>query len=504
MKIILISMQKMKTSHPPLGIAYMASVLEKNGYNDIQIIDNNVIGNDKELEHIIKKSKPDIVGITVMTMYLHETERVANIIKNIDTNITVVVGGPHPTIMPEEILKDKNIDIAIIGEGEYTFLELVKSFETKKPFNEINGICYKLNSKTKRTKPRNQISNLDELPYPTRDLLPMEYYSSNMPQYPMIMPVTHICAVRGCPFNCSFCQPTVKKLFGVKARYRNPEKVVDEMEYVTEKYKLGSVNIDGDTLTANKEWINSFCDIIKERNLDILWYISTRVNTVTKKMLQKMKDSGCYFIQFGVESGSQRILDDIMHKGITVKETKDCFRWCREVGIMTNANIMIGSPTETRYDIFLTYKLLKKIEPDYISTYVTNPLPGTYLYEIAKSKNWLKTDDISKLERHGMDTMERELSTDELEKYMKLFWCLAEQQKIKNSLGFHSKKYIIKCSLKRDISILRTNPIYFFKNILQKPITVLALIKYNLFQKHKTIKLLESGKYENKLCPMEY
>jgi radical SAM superfamily enzyme YgiQ (UPF0313 family) len=492
MKIILISTQKMKTSHPPLGIAYLAAVLKENGYNNIQFIDNNTIQDDKEIERLIRKSQPDMVGITIMTMQLHEAEKIAGIIKKIEKSITIIAGGPHPTIMPEETLENKNIDIAVIGEGEYTFPELVKSLENKKPIGNINGICYKLDGKLKRTKPREPILNIDELPHPARDLLPMEYYLSNIPQYPLIMPVTHICAIRGCPFNCSFCQPTVRKLFGNKVRYRSPENVVDEMEYVAAKYKLGSINIDGDTLTANKKWIISLCDNIKERKLDIPWYIGTRVNTVTKEILQKMKDSGCYFIQFGVESGSQRILDEIMQKGITLKQTKDCFKWCHKVGILTNANIMIGSPTETRHDIFLTYKLLKELEPEYISAYITNPLPGTYLYDIAKSKKLLKTEDISQLERHGKGTMKRELDDDELEKYIKLFWGLAEQQKIRNILDFYKKKHILKCSLKRDASILKSNPLSFFKNMIRKPITVLALIKYNLIQKHKTITLLEN------------
>lgn len=489
MKITLISPTTMVSCSPPLGIAYVAAVLRKNGYN-VNIIDGNIIKNENEMKSLIRKNKPDVVGITMMTQSVPESEKIAKIVKELNQNTTIIVGGPHPTIMPKEILKNKNIDIAAIGEGEYTFLELIRSIENKKPVNKVKGIYYKINRKIKKTIPRKPIENLDELPFPARDLLPMEYYLSNIPQYPFIVPVTHLTVVRGCPFNCSFCQPTGKKLFGTKVRYRSPDNVIDEMEFLIEKYKLRSINLNGDTLTADKKWIYSFCDKLKKRKIDIKWNLGTRVNTVTRDMLKKMGSVGCYFIQFGVESGSQRILDDVMHKGITVKQTKDCFKWCNEAGIIGSANIMIGSPSETRYDIYLTYKLLKEIDPGFISAYITNPIPGTHLYSIAKSKKWVNTNDFSKLNRHGKGTMKRELEDAEIEKYIKLFWALYEQKLIKNTLQIHKNGHFAKYSFKREASLLKQNPLYFTKNTILKPMTAIALIKYYIFKHPQIMKTL--------------
>ena len=229
---------------------------------------------------------------------------------------------------------------------------------------------------------------------------------------------------------------------------------------------------------------------IKERNLDFKWNNGTRVNTVTRDMIKKMSEAGCYFMQFGVESGSQRILDEVMNKGITIKETEDCFKWCRESGIITGANIMLGSPTETRYDLYLTYKLLKKIEPDFISTYITNPLPGTYLYDYAKSKKLIKTSDLTKLQRHTTGTMKRKIDDEELDKYTKLLWYISAKRQTKNIISPFKENKIIKHNLNREISILKSNSTLFLKNLIRKPITLLAMRKYELLELNKTVKTL--------------
>ncbi len=490
MKITLISPKTMVSCSPPLGLAYIAAVLRENDYKDVNIIDLNVINNENKLEKIIEKKNPDIVGITFMTANIKEAENIASLVKKHNKDTTVITGGVHPSIMPQETLKNKNIDIVAIGEGEYTFLDIVNSIDKKKPLNKVKGIYYKNNGIIKKTEPRKYIENLDELPYPARDLLPMNYYLSNIPEYPMIMPVTQLCVIRGCPFNCSFCQPTSKKMFGTKVRSRHPENILDEIEYLIKKYKLGAVNLNADTLTANKKWIYTFCDTIKERNLDFNWNNGTRVNTVTRDIIKKMSEAGCYFTQFGVESGSQRILDKIMNKGITIKQTKNAFKWCHEFGIITGANIMIGSPTETRYDLYLTYKLLKQIKPDIISAYVTNPLPGTYLYDYAKSKNLIKTNDLTKLQRHSTGTMKREIDDEDIEKYTKLLWYLSVKRQTKNILSPFKKNKILKHSLKREINLLKTNPTHFMKNLIRKPVTSLAIRKYELLEHNKTVKML--------------
>lgn len=408
-------------SHPPLGIGYIASVLRENDI-DVKIIDYSLIKDDKQLENKIGRYNADLIGISSMSPTYSTAKKMAEISKEIDNTVKVVVGGPHSSVMPEHALSDENIDIAVIGEGEYTMLDLVKSIDENKSLESIRGIYYKTSSGIKKTERREPIQNLDELPLPARDLLEMDYYLSNVVEFPILYPETNLIAVRGCPFNCSYCQPTARKIFGAKMRYRSPENVVDEMELITKEYKPSSINIGGDTLTMDKKWFYALCDEIKERGIDTPWYIGTRVDRVDKEMLQYMSAAGGYFIIFGVESGSQRILDEIMNKRITIEQIKNAFKWCKEANIFARANLMIGSPSETKEDILMTNDLIKEMRPDTTTISVTNPIPGTKLYDYAVEKGLLKVQDITRINRHAMGTMRRELSDEEVKGYVKLLW----------------------------------------------------------------------------------
>lgn len=403
---------------------------------------------------------------------------IARISKEINPEIKVVIGGPHPSVMPEHALSDNNVDVAVIGEGEYTVLDLVKSFDEQKKLSDVNGIFYKTPEGIKRTPKREYINNLDELPFPARDLLEMKYYLSKVMEFPFIHPFTHLVALRGCPFNCYYCQPTARDMFGAKVRYRSPENIVDEMELITNEYNIGAINIGGDTVTMDKKWFHSLCDKIIERNIDVNWYIGTRVDLVDREMLQHMKKAGGYYIVFGVESGSKRILDDIMHKGTSIEQTVNAFKLCREIGIMARANLMFGSPTETKYDVMKTYQLLKEIQPDVTTLAITNPIPGTKLFDDAINNGLILTDNYSEITRQALGKMVRELDDKELKQCLKLFWYTTMTHQMKFTFMPWTKPYYLEYALKRDWSILKNKGIlYYLKTNLFRSKEVLAVMK---------------------------
>lgn len=496
MKILLINaMNRLSktTQRPPLGLGYIASVLIERGFDNVDVIDYNTTENDEQANELIRKSSADVVGISFMTMSLDIGIKVAKMVKENNRDTVVIVGGPHSTVMPEETLKDENIDIVVVGEGEYIFLDLVKSIDSNNDLSNVKGIFYKTKDGIKKTESSEFISNLDELPFPAMDLLPMDYYLSLIPQYPVIPPDLHIICIRGCPFNCQYCQPTARKLFGRKTRYRSPKNIVDEMEAIIKKYKVNTITLTGDTFTARKKWVHEFCREIKQRGVNIPLVIGTRVDCLDKETIKRLKDIGVYFIQFGVESGSPRILEDIMDKRITIEQVKKTFKLCNDAGIITSANFMFGSPTETKKDILMSYNLLKEIDADYVASFITNPIPGTYLYDFAKEKNLILTDDFSKISRHSIGTMKRELSDETIEKYLKLFWYETYKNRTINILRPWRKPHLWKYSLKRDFAKLKISPSDFIKDVLIRPITVLAIIKYHLFQKRKVLDELQKA-----------
>ncbi|MDI6903111.1 MAG: radical SAM protein [Methanocellales archaeon] len=470
MKVSLISSWKTYSSHPPLGIAYIAAVLREHDIN-VDVIDFESVNSTKDIERELRRSNPTILGISAMSPTYDQAREIAYIAKSCIPDVTVMMGGPHPTIMPENVLSDENVDIAVIGEGDYTVLDVVNACRNNGTgLRSVKGIYFKENGNIRKTDNRGYIQDLDVLPFPARDLLPMDQYLSRTMPFPMPFPETNLIAVRGCPFNCSYCQPTSKMMFGKKIRYRSPENVVAEMEHLKKRYKVKYQWVGGDTLTVNRKWVNSFCNLLIERDLDIEWIAGTRVDTVDKEMLKLMKKSGCIFITFGVESGSQRILDEIMNKRITIKQVRDAFRSCNEEGIAAMANFMIGSPTETKEDLEMSLELMKEILPDSIATYITNPLPGTHLYDYAMEKCLITTTDLSRIDRHAVGTLKREHLTDKkiddfIDQMNKEFSQLRASYFYKPKLVI-KKKHFYQLLLKRMIGLFCHKPFEASKELI--------------------------------------
>ena len=410
---------------PPLGLAYIAAVLEENGYK-VEILDMYAQHTTlNELRNILKVGQPEIVGITCLTPFVSTVLKIARIAKGA-INAKVVVGGAHATALPEEMLEEDCIDYAVLGEGEYTMFELTRHvLEGEKRLKEIKGIAYLNDGKFNRTENRNYVENLDELPVPARRLLPHDKY--NATQYAGKR-ITSVITSRGCPYSCMFCD--YRFLMGPRFRRRSPENVIDEIEECINDYDVDYINFRDSTFTFDEKWITDFCKMIKERKMDIAWDCNGRVNLVTKKMLREMKEAGCSLISYGIESGDQNILD-FANKRIKVKQSIDAVRETKEVCIEVLSYFIIGLPGENWESIKKTVKLAIKLESDYTQFSLATPFPGTPLFEYAKKNNLIRDvswDEYSLMSNAIMRS--EELDYDDLERaiklaYRKYYWRLS-------------------------------------------------------------------------------
>ncbi|MGD9131779.1 MAG: radical SAM protein [Candidatus Bathyarchaeota archaeon] len=377
--------------HPPfipLGIGYLAAVLEKNGY-DVNVIDCQALKlTSKEVENELHKRQPDIVGLTSTTLTYKPALEIIKAAKKALPNCLTVIGGSHVTFWDEEALEEcPQLDVVVRKEGENTFLELVQRLEAGKSFGDVLGITYRKDGKTVKTKDRPYIEDLDSLPYPAFHLFPLKQFNK---YGNIIFPVM---TSRGCVFWCEFC--TAVRMFGRKYRMRSPKNVVDEIEYLYKKYGEKQYTFYDDAFTVDQARTKEICNEILRRGLNIKWDCETRVDMVTKDLLQKMKEAGCIAVWYGVEAGSQEVRD-AMKKGISDNQTFNAFRWTQEAGLIAVASIILGFPGETRETAWESVKLLKKINPDEIGIYIATPYPGTPMYDHVKKMGWLKIRDFNK------------------------------------------------------------------------------------------------------------
>lgn len=386
MRIVLILPEwRIENPYPPLGLAYIGAVLEKNGYI-VKIFDltleHNIHIKDKT-DEIIGFS-PDIIGISVATHNYSNAIKTASYLKTM-TGASIVFGGPHPTIIPEDVLKNEFIDFVIIGEGEETFLKICQNFYNKE-FNGIDGLCYKDIGKNGEDRkiiiqPKNTfIKDLDSIPFPARHLLQLDKYSL-IDDYGSKMAT--IMSSRGCPYGCTYCY---KGIFGRTYRQRSPENIVEEIKYCINRFGYRSFYFIDDLFTLNVENVEGLTSAIKKEGLNIRWQCLARVNNAKLSVFKHMKESGCYKVHFGIESGDQNILNKVK-KGITLDQTRNAIRICKEAGIRTKGYFMIGMPGDTIETMQNTLNFAIELEMDDIMFSVTTPFPGTELWNtIDKSK----------------------------------------------------------------------------------------------------------------------
>jgi radical SAM superfamily enzyme YgiQ (UPF0313 family) len=357
--------------------------------HEVKIIDSNILNYTiGDVERELRSFNPDVVGITSVTSSIYEAYKVAETAKRIREDCIVILGGPHASFMPRQSMEEcKYIDVIVRGEGEETARELIENIEKGSSLNEVRGITFRRGNEVIETEPRPFIKNIDDIPFPSRDLLPMHLYKFNGVKY------TTMLTSRGCPFKCSFCSSS--RLFGGYWRGRSPENVLEEMKIIYEEYGIRNIEFIDDTFTLNQERAEKICDGIVEQGWDISWGASSRVDTLSKKLAEKMKKAGCWIIYLGIESGSQKILDAI-GKRITLEQVRKAVKILKDSGIQVLGSFIIGFLQDTKETIKETIKFAKSLNLDYAQFSILTPYPGTPIFDYAKRNNMLLTEDWSK------------------------------------------------------------------------------------------------------------
>jgi len=376
----------------PFNLAYIAGYLRKKVDCKIKILDTEILGlNYKEIKESIQKENPGIVGFTCLTPSINHVFKICKIIKkDIGLNCATVVGGIHPTILPREILKNPYVDFAVIGEGEITFSELVRIIKEKsKDFQKINGLYYKENGNIVNTPPRNFIPNLDDIPFPARDLFNLKLYYSAPTKKLSSDQCSPILTSRGCAFDCIHC--VSKSLWHRQVRFRSAENIIAEIEECINKFNIKEFNFLDDSFTLNKPKALKICQQIIDKKLPIVWVCSSRVDAINDELAKFMAKAGCKKVSLGLESGSQKILD-LMRKQTTVEQGEKAVEILRKHNIQPHASFMLGNIGETKETIRETIDFAKGLDLDNASFFITCPVPGSDLYYYAKKEGFVPND----------------------------------------------------------------------------------------------------------------
>jgi len=369
----------------PWGLASLAAMV-KSGIRDIDItlIDGGFKKDINFIANEFKEKRSGIVGIYMDSLMYEDAIKIAKVAKFYKMN--VIVGGPHPTLFPEMVIFKECIDTVCIGEGENVMLKYVESYYDGYDFGKIKGIWFKRNKEVIKNGPPEPIENLDMLPRLDLQMLNIEKYIKNciyMDSYNPNLRTIAVIASRGCPFKCSYCQPVIETIFGKSLRIRSPEKVVDDLLYWRERYNLGSFYFQDDNLTMFKDWIREFCNIAIVKKMNMVWVCNSRVDNVDWKLLDYLKAAGCIKIRFGIETASDRILNDIYNKKIDINMVKEAIAITKKKGIQTSGYFILGGPSETEREVRNTIDFASKSDLDEAVFTIFSPFPGTYLYKKA-------------------------------------------------------------------------------------------------------------------------
>jgi len=362
-----------ETPSPPLGLAYLGAALEQAGVQ-VKVLDYVVYPyREDRLESVLKSFKPHIAGATAVTMTFDHAREILKNIKAIDPEVLTVMGGPHVTFCAHQTLETfAELDLVVLGEGEETFVDLVRAVESERDLDTVNGITFRTGSQIKTTAKRKLIQTLDSFPMPARHLLPLGRYRA------LGLPIS-LTTSRGCPYKCIFC--VGRKMVGATVRYHSIDRVVAELEDLAH-LNFKQINIADDLFTANQKHCLAVCEEMIRRKIDINWTSFARVDTVSENLLTKMKAAGCTAISFGIESANAGILKTIK-KGITVQQVVEAVRMCRRVGIRPYASFILGLPGETPDTIKESAALAAKLQQEGLAYgfHVLAPFPGTEVRE---------------------------------------------------------------------------------------------------------------------------
>ena len=373
----------------PLGIEYLGKMVQQNGYQ-VKILQQRELDRAKILKKVLEYS-PDIVGISSMANGFNIAKYLAEQIKMHNHKVVTIYGGVHPSSNPQDIIGN-GIDITVIGEGEYTFIELLKALDSSDNISKVDGIAY-CDDGLKITKPRRRIENLDKIPFPLRDKSLLKDCKIYALMYPPPSEQENVCQIlysRGCTYNCSFCSSP--NVWGNEVKYRSPQNVVAEIRDLQEQFNTNTLFFTDLTFNLNRKKVYALCDEILKQRIKIIWMAMCNLRG-NKELFKKMRLAGCTKIGFGIESpiySSRRKL----RKNENMQRIRETLEASNSIGIINRGYIMIGYPWDTKESIEHTFSILKNLQIDELKVSFFTPMPGTQAYQ--EFKSLLLTYDFSK------------------------------------------------------------------------------------------------------------
>lgn len=419
---------------PPLGLAWMAACLEQEGHT-VRILDAHAerIPITGLLSSIPELNIYDFVGITATTALIKNALKISKIIKRQHKDINIILGGVHPTVLPEEVLSHESVDLVVRGEGERTICEILAGHSIER----IDGVSYRYGGGIRHNPPRKLIENLDSLPFPAYHLLPMEKYYPAVGAYKQL-PATSVLATRGCPGRCTFCY----RIFGKKLRTRSGKKIAEEVRFLQDNYGIREIAFYDDTFTIFKKEVYDFCQSIMEMDVRITWSCFSRADTVDEDLLVNMKKAGCHQIMYGIESACSEILNNVQKK-CTLDKSVEAVRHAKKAGIDVRAAFMFGNPGETRETLEQTLAFAISLNAEYAVFNITTPYPGTEMYSWAEKKGYLLTrnwdeydlsNPVMKLQTISPEELKAFYKTAHLRYYLRIKYFLLRLSKIKSMI----------------------------------------------------------------------
>lgn len=372
-----------QNTEAPMGISYIAASLRKNGH-EVRIKDFEAEKFSKRIViDLVDEFRPDLAGVSFRTPSFGSAGVICSILKETQRSLSIVLGGPHATAFPEEALQNLGADMSVRGEGEFAMLEIIDAIQGKLAMGEVRGLTYKIGETIYHNESRQLLSEeaISKLPWPARDLLPMERYNINV-----------VLSSRGCPFACVYCDKVISSR---KVKMRSPEDVVDEILFIREKYKKGAFYFIDEHFLTNKERAGRILDLLikakEDSGAEFRFICQSRVDGIDEKILRKAKKAGCCEIHYGLETGDETELKFI-NKRTTLKQAEEAVRLAKKCDIRIRGNFMIGFPISTHKTIRNSIRFAKKLPIDRYRFFIVSPLPNTRMWDYIVKHNQLASD----------------------------------------------------------------------------------------------------------------
>jgi magnesium-protoporphyrin IX monomethyl ester (oxidative) cyclase len=475
---VVFSQESPKQIMPPLGISYLAACLRDDyevklldaaveGYQTEVRLDNGSYSYGLSFEQIknkVNEFQPDVVGITCLySSQFYNVWKICSDVKSLSKDIITIIGGTHPTFLPEQCMGKGNIDFITLGESEESFARILKAISTGQDYSRLDGIAFWQENNMVVNPKTSWIENVDDIPFPARDMLMLDkYFKINLPmglvskQNPAINMITS----RGCPFKCVFCSSC--NFWGRKYRPRSVKNVIAEMRLLKEM-GIREIKFFDDNLTLDKQRAKQLFQAMVDESFDFTWNTPNGIaaQTLDEEMIFLMKQSGCYEITLAVESGDQQILNQVLKKPTDLGQIQNISKIIKDYGIDTYGFFIIGFPQETKSQIYNTLKFMDKLALDRVSLFIANPLPGTEIYEYCKNKGLLDDSENMPLDYFQSRFETSEFDSRFLEKTRRnWYW-------------------------RYNFSLILRNPFKFFQKynifILRKPFFLLKVLFRNFF-----------------------